>query len=294
MENHKQHMSLHFKKVTIIGVGLIGGSLARVLKAKNLAGRITGAGRSRKSLELALSLGVIDDMADSAGQAVQDADLVVFASPVGMFESLARETGPHLKKGAILTDVGSVKGSVVSLIEAHVPAGVHFVPGHPIAGKEKFGVAEATETLFHGAKCILTPTKKTDKRALDSVKALWTAAGSKVIVMDPDMHDKVFAAVSHMPHVAAFAMMCAVAELNTGTEGYLNFSGAGFRDFTRIAASSPEMWKDICLLNRDNVIGMLDRYMASLSRFREELLAGDEKKLEAHLASASAARRGLG
>lgn len=287
-------MSLYFKKVTIIGVGLIGGSLAKVLKAENLAGQITGAGRSRQSLELALKLGVIDHMAQDAQQAVKDADLVVLASPVGIFETIAREIGPHLKKGAILTDVGSVKGSLVRTIEALTPPGVHFVPAHPIAGKEKFGVAEAAEKLFRGAKCILTPTKKTDEQALTVVKELWTTAGSKVIVMDPDMHDKVFAAVSHMPHVAAFAMMCAVAELNTGTEDYLNFSGAGFRDFTRIAGSSPEMWKDICLLNRDNIIQMMDRYQSALNTFREELLAGDGTKLETHLKASSDARRGLG
>lgn len=286
-------MAIHFNKVTIVGVGLIGGSLAKVLKAENLADQIIGAGRSRQSLELALKLGVIDHIARDAQQAVKDADLVVLASPVGIFETLAREIGSHLKKGAILTDVGSVKGSLVKTIEALTPPGVHFVPGHPIAGKEKFGVAEATEKLFRGAKCILTPTKKTDEQALSTVKKIWTAAGSKVIVMDPDMHDKVFAAVSHMPHVAAFAMMCAVAELNTGTEGYLNFSGAGFRDFTRIAGSSPEMWKDICLLNRDNIIQMMDRYQIALNTFREELLAGDGTKLETHLKASSDARRGL-
>jgi prephenate dehydrogenase len=290
----KQLMAIHFNKVTIVGVGLIGGSLAKVLKAENLAGEIIGAGRSRQSLELALKLGVIDHIAQDARQAVKDADLVVLASPVGIFETTAREIGSLLKKGAILTDVGSVKGSLVRTIEALIPAGVHFVPAHPIAGKEKFGVAEATEKLFRGAKCILTPTKKTNEQALSAVKGIWAAAGSKVIVMDPDMHDKVFAAVSHMPHVAAFAMMCAVAELNTGTEDYLNFSGAGFRDFTRIAGSSPEMWKDICLLNRDNIIQMMDRYQAALNTFREELLAGDGAKLETHLKASSDARRGLG
>jgi len=285
---------IQFNKVTIIGVGLIGGSLARVLKDKNLAGSITGAGRSRETLELALHLGVIDHMGQGSTHAVEGADLVVLASPVGTFEAVMREIGPHLKKGAILTDVGSVKGELVRTIEALLPAGVHFVPGHPIAGKEKFGVAEATGTLFQGAKCILTPTKKTDLAALEAVKDIWVAAGANVLVMAPELHDKIFAAVSHMPHVAAFAMMSAVAELNTGTEDYVNFSGAGFKDFTRIAASSPEIWRDICLLNRDNIIQMLDRYLFSLNRFKRELLAGDGKKLEKHLKTASDARRGLG
>jgi prephenate dehydrogenase len=287
-------LAICFNKVAIIGVGLIGGSLARVLKAKRIAGRIIGAGRSRESLDLALKLGVIDLIDRDAKHAVLDADLVVLASPVGVFETIAREIGPHLKKGAILTDVGSVKGSIVRLIEAHIPSGVHFVPGHPIAGKEKFGVAEAVETLFQKAKCILTPTKKTDPKAIEAVRDVWTATGANVVVMDPDLHDKVFAAVSHMPHVAAYAMMTAVAELHTGTEDYLSFSGAGFRDFTRIAASSPEIWKDICLMNRENIVLMIDRYQAALDRLKQELLSGDGENLEKHLKTASDIRRGLG
>ena len=287
-------MTIHFNKVTIIGVGLIGGSLAKVLKAKGLTRQIVGAGRSRQSLELALTLGVIDQMDLDARQAVRDADLVVLASPVGTFGTIAREIGPYLKKGAILTDVGSVKGSLVKEIEdATHHSDAYFVPGHPIAGKEKFGVAEAMETLFRGATCILTPTKKTNGRALDVVKDVWLAAGAKIIMMDPDIHDKIFAAVSHMPHVAAFAMMCAVADLNTGTENYVKYSGAGFRDFTRIAASSPEMWKDICLINRDNIVQMLDRYQHALNTFKEDLLSGDGLRLEAYLKAASDARRAL-
>lgn len=287
-------MSLHFKNVTIIGVGLIGGSLAKVMKAKGLVDRIIGTGRSRQSLELALKLGVIDHIEMDAKHAVEEADLTILASPVGIFETIVRDIAPHLKQGSILTDVGSVKGSLVKCIDDIVPEGVFFVPAHPIAGKEKFGVAEATETLYQGAKCILTPTKKTDAKALEAVRELWTLAGSRIIIMDPDMHDSVFAAVSHMPHVAAFAMMTAVNELNTGTESYVNYSGAGFRDFTRIAGSSPEMWKDICVLNRDNIVEMLDRYQAALGKFRQELLDKDSSALTKHLESASEARRSLG
>ncbi len=287
-------MPIHFNKVTIIGVGLIGGSLAKVLKTAGLAGEITGSGRSRETLELALRLGVIDHMGRGPIHAVEGADLIVLASPVGTFETVMHEIGPNLKKGAILTDVGSVKGELVRRIEALLPAGVHFVPGHPIAGKEKFGVAEATETLFRGAKCILTPTEKTGSAALDALREVWTIAGANVLIMDPDLHDTIFAAVSHMPHVAAFAMMCAVADLNTGTDNYLNFSGAGFKDFTRIAASSPEIWRDICLMNRDNVVQMLDRFLFSLNRLKRDLTANDAKRFEKHLKIASDARRGLG
>jgi prephenate dehydrogenase len=283
-----------FNNVTIIGVGLIGGSLARVLKAKGLASRITGAGRSRATLEQALKLGVIDRMGSGPVHSVEDADLVVLASPVGTFEKIVGEIGPHLKPGAVLTDVGSVKGALIRKIESAISPGSHYVPAHPIAGREKSGVAESTETLFQGRRCILTPTERTDKRALAAVRDLWSAAGAEVTVMDADLHDKVFAAVSHLPHVAAFAMMCAVTELNTGTEDYVQFSGAGFRDFTRIAGSSPEMWKDICLMNRDNLVEMIDRYLFSLNRFKREIGSRDEKRLEKHLKESSDARKRLG
>ena len=283
-----------FNNVTIIGVGLIGGSLARVLKAKGLAGRITGAGRSRATLEQALKIGVIDRMGQGPTYAVEDADLVVLASPVGTFGKIVQDIGPHLKPGAILTDVGSVKGALISKIESAVPPGAHYVPAHPIAGREKSGVAESTETLFQGRRCILTPTARTDHKALEAVREMWTGAGAEVTVMDANLHDNVFAAVSHLPHVAAFAMMCAVAELNTGTEDYVQFSGAGFRDFTRIAASSPEMWKDICLMNRDNLVQMIDRYLFSLNRFKREISSRDEKRLEKHLKESSDARKRLG
>jgi prephenate dehydrogenase len=285
---------IHFDKVTIIGVGLIGGSLARVLRDRGLAREITGAGRSRESLELGQRLGVLDRVGEGLKPAVEGADLVVLASPVGAFEAAVREIASQLKKGAILTDVGSVKGALVRKIEELLPAGVHYVPGHPIAGKEKFGVAEADASLFRGAKCILTPTEKTDAQALAAVREVWEAAGATVLMMDPDLHDRIFGAVSHLPHVAAFAMICAVAELSTGNDDYMDYSGAGFRDFTRIAASSPEIWRDICLMNRENLIEMIDRYQFALNRIKQELTAGDAARLEKHLRLASETRRGLG
>jgi prephenate dehydrogenase len=287
-------MAVYFNNVTIIGVGLIGGSLARVLKVKGLAREITGAGRSRETLERALKLGVVDHMGQGMSHAVENADLVVLASPVGTFETAVREIGPHLKKGAILTDVGSVKGGLVRAIEALLPPGVSYVPGHPIAGKEKHGVSEATETLFQAANCILTPTEKTDPRALETVKAVWLAAGANVIIMSPDAHDHIFSAVSHLPHAAAYAMVNTVAEFNEGTENYITFSGAGFRDFTRIAASSPEMWRDICLLNGPNIVEMIERYQFSLNRIKKAIKHQDGVKLEKLFRSASVLRRGLG
>jgi prephenate dehydrogenase len=285
---------IHFNNVTIIGVGLIGGSLAKVLKSQDLANEITGAGRGRETLELALRIGVIDRVNQVFSQAVEDADLVVLASPVGAFERIVKEIGPHLKKGAILTDVGSVKGALVKRIEAMLPAGVHYVPGHPIAGKEKHGVAEASGTLFRGAKCILTPTAKTDPKALETVKALWSAAGANVVLMDAEAHDHIFAAVSHLPHAAAFAMVNTVAEFSSGSENYISFSGAGFRDFTRIAASSPEMWRDVCLLNGENICEMIEQYQLALTSIKKAIERQDADKLDALFKSASGLRRGLG
>ncbi len=285
---------IHFKNVTIIGVGLIGGSLARALKAKGLAGSITGAGRSSATLEQARALGVIDRAATDAAAAIGDADLVVLATPVGTFEKIVREIGPRLKRGAVLTDVGSVKGALIGSIEAALAPGAHYVPAHPIAGREKSGVAESTASLFEGRRCILTPTAKTDPAALAAVRELWTAVGAEVDIMDSDLHDSVFAAVSHLPHIAAFAMMSAVSKLKTDTEDYIAFSGAGFRDFTRIAASSPEMWRDICLMNRTNLMPMIDRYLSSLNSFKQAIGAGDAEQLEQQLKAASDARKRLG
>ncbi len=285
---------VHFGEVAIIGVGLIGGSLAKVMKVNGIADRITGAGRGREGLELALRLGVIDRIADSLEEAVGDADLVVLATPVGVFEQITKRIGMVMKPGAILTDVGSVKGEMVNTLESILPGHVRYVPGHPIAGKEKTGVAESSDTLFKNAKCILTPTEKTDRAALDAVRGIWEAAGAKVIIMDPFLHDKVFAAVSHLPHVAAYAMMCAVSDMNTGTDDYLAFSGAGFRDFTRIAASSPEMWRDVCLLNKKNIVHMIERYQFSLSKLKKAIEKADAGTIEKIFKQASDIRKGLG
>ncbi len=288
------NIMIHFNKVTIIGVGLIGGSLAKVLKGMGLAKEITGASRGRATLELALRTSVIDRVSEGLASSVDDADLVVLASPVGAFEHVVTIIGSGLKKGAILTDVGSVKGELVKRIEAMLPAGVHYVPGHPIAGKEKHGVAEASDTLFRGAKCILTPTARTDPKALEAVRALWAAAGANVVLMDADAHDHIFAAVSHLPHEAAFAMVNTVAEFSSGPENYITFSGAGFRDFTRIAASSPEMWRDVCLLNGNNIIEMIEQYQVALDRIKKAIEHKDAGRLDTLFQSASGLRRGLG
>jgi prephenate dehydrogenase len=286
-------MSLFFDKVTIIGVGLIGGSLAKVLKARGLAGEIVGAGRSRETLEKACALGVIDRGEQNLASAVLDADLVVLATPVGTFETITADIAGHLKKGSILSDVGSVKGKLVRAMEKVLPPDVQFVPAHPIAGREKHGVEAATGDLFQGARCIITPTKRTDGEALERVQGLWQAAGMQVVTMDPDRHDHIFAAVSHLPHTAAYAMVSTVAEYSEGETNYINFSGAGFRDFTRIAASSPEMWRDICLLNGKNIVEMIEHYQFSLNRIKKAIKENNPKKLEQLMREASALRRGM-
>lgn len=285
---------VHFKNVTIIGVGLIGGSLARVLKKNGISGAITGSGRSRSHLEKALKLGVIDRIVVDHSEAVKDSDLVVLATPVGTFERIARDIKQALKPGAILTDVGSVKGELVRLLEALLPPHVSYVSAHPIAGKEKYGVSESSGSLFQGARCILTPTDRTEPHALETVRNLWAATGARVMLMDPDTHDRIFAAVSHVPHVAAYAIVNAVAQLNTGTDNYIDFSGAGFKDFTRIAASSPEMWRDICLLNRKNIVEIIERYEASLDEIKVAIKKGNGPAMEKLFGNASEARKRLG
>lgn len=286
-------MSLHFNKVAIIGVGLIGGSLAKVLKAQRLAGEIVGAGRGQETLRKAVQLGVIDRFAESPARAVEGADLVVLATPVGTFEGLVKEFSPQLGQGTIVTDVGSVKGKLARALGKRLPAAVHYVPGHPIAGRERHGVAEADVQLFQGTRCILTPIDRTDEGSLEKISSLWAAAGATVTVMDPDRHDHIFSAVSHLPHAAAYAMVNTVAEYSEGADNYISYSGAGFRDFTRIAASSPEMWRDICLLNGKNIVEMIEHFQFSLTRIKKAIKQNKPEKLEQLFRQASDVRRGM-
>jgi prephenate dehydrogenase len=281
-----------FEKIAILGVGLIGGSLAIVLRQKGLANQIVGYGRRLENLKKAVKLGVIDSFSQDLRETVESADLVVLATPVGDFERLAREMAPVLSKNAIVTDVGSVKGGLVSRLERLLPIG-RFVGAHPIAGKEKTGVDAASAALFVGARCILTPTPKTNPSALESVKTVWEAAGAKLILMDPVQHDQILAAVSHLPHIIAYALVNTVLDVRIQGQEVLSFSAGGFRDFTRIAASSPEMWRDISLLNRDSILDMISEYEKSLSRLKELVRQGDGKGLETEFERAKQAREKL-
>ena len=280
-------MAVHFKQVAIIGVGLIGGSLGMILRRKALADHVVGVGRRVENLKTAVALGAIDRYVADPQEGVRGADLVVLATPVDTYERHLQEWAHCLAPGAIVSDVGSVKGTLVERSETAMPTGVHFVGAHPIAGKEKTGVAAGSDQLFKGARCILTPTTRTDQPALDRVRQLWEEAGSIVLLMDPHLHDQILGAVSHLPHVAAFALMNALAELRDQQVPLLDLaghSGGGLRDTTRIAASSPEMWRDIFLWNRDNVVSYIDRYARALEELKQlikaEDAAGIEKLLE--------------
>lgn len=281
-------MNAMFSRMAVIGVGLLGGSMALAMRHAGLVSRITGAGRSHGNLEKAMELGIIDDFATDPAAAVTGADLVVLALPVGAFEETAGGIAGSLKKGCIVTDVGSVKGALVERLESLMPEGVDFVGAHPIAGGSSSGAAHARSDLFRDAGLVITPTGRTSREALGRVRALWESLGARVSEMDPHEHDRVFAAVSHMPHVAAYALVNAVAE-----SGCIDNSWKGFLDITRIASSPPEVWRDILSLNRDRVLEALKLYEASLSRFRSLLEGADWDGLKKEILKAKEARERL-
>jgi prephenate dehydrogenase len=289
-------MTVHFKQVAIVGVGLIGGSLGMILRRKALADHIVGIGRRVDNLKTAVELGAIDRYVADPKEGVQGADLVILATPVDTYDRHLKEWSHCLAPGAIVSDVGSVKGTLVEQSEAAMPAGVHFVGAHPIAGKEKTGVAAGSDQLFKGARCILTPTKRTDPQALERIRQLWEETGSIVLTMDPHLHDQILGAVSHLPHVAAFALMNALADLRDHRLAALDLaghSGGGLRDTTRIAASSPEMWRDIFLWNRDNLVSYIDGYQRALEEFKQLIKAGDSAGIEKALERAKGEREKL-
>lgn len=289
-------MAVHFKHVAIIGVGLIGGSLGMILRRKGLADSVVGVGRRVENLKLAVELGAIDRYVVDPKEAVREADLVVLATPVDTYERHLKEWATTLRPGTIVSDVGSVKGTLVEGSERLLPKGILFVGAHPIAGKEKTGVAAGSQDLFKGARCILTPTRQTDQQALQSIRELWEATGSIVACMDPYLHDKIFGAVSHLPHVVAFALMNALREVRDHEVPELNLrahSGGGLRDTTRIAASSPEMWRDIFLWNRENLVTLIETYERHLNQLKHLIHSADGAGIEKALEQAKQEREGL-
>ena len=268
------------ERLAIIGVGLIGGSLARILREKGEVGEIVGIGRGEANLKRAVELGVIDRYSFDPSEGVAGADMVFIATPVCTIADITSGLAPHLQPGCIVTDGGSVKGDIVAACEPLMPAGVHFVGGHPIAGTEQSGVDASFSTLYQGRRCIITPTESTDADALAKVVRMWEIAGSEVVMMDIEKHDRVLAAVSHLPHMVAYSLVNAVGGYDRFEESILKYSAGGFRDFTRIASSDPVMWRDIALMNREALLEMMDFFIDHFSRLRAMVDASDAMELE--------------
>jgi cyclohexadieny/prephenate dehydrogenase len=287
-------MSELFPRVALIGIGLIGSSLAHVIRKKKLAGEISGYARSEATRAKALELGLVDEIYPTAAEAVAGADLIILCSPVGTYGELAAEIGPALKQGAILTDVGSVKAAVVKDVLPHVPAGVHFIPGHPIAGTEQSGPESGFAELFINRWCILTPLTDADAAAVDRLADFWRACGSNVDLMSPEHHDLVLAITSHLPHLIAYNIVSTAADLEEVTSSeVIKYSAGGFRDFTRIAASDPTMWRDVFLNNKEAVLEMLGRFSEDLSALQRAIRWGDGDTLFNLFARSRQIRRGI-
>lgn len=280
-----------FNTVAILGVGLLGGSFGLALRARGLCRTIAGYSRTPGTLRKAADRGIIDTLAQDPAAACRGADLVLVAAPVGSFLGLIEQARGGLGTDAIVTDVGSVKGRLVSEMEAAMPEGVRFVGSHPIAGSDRSGVEYADAGLFDGARCIVTPTAKTDAAARDAVAGLWRRLGSEVVFLSPEEHDRIYCAVSHLPHLVAYAVMNAVFRIDPAS---LGFAGSGFRDLTRIAASSPELWTDISLMNRENLLAQITAFEQAVGEIKALLTRNDREGLLASLAQAQQLRETLG
>ena len=283
-----------FNRLALIGVGLIGSSIARAARAQGAAGSIVATARSPATRKRVVELGLADQVAETNAAAVEGADLVIVSIPVGACGPVAAEIGPHLKAGAIVSDVGSVKGSVVRDMAPHLPKNVHFVPAHPVAGTEYSGPDAGFAELFVNRWCILTPPQGTDPAATEKLAAFWRLLGANVETMAPDHHDLVLAVTSHLPHLIAYTIVGTADELQTVTRSeVLKFSAGGFRDFTRIAASDPTMWRDVFLANKDAVLEMLGRFNEDISLLTKAIRNGDGAALFEHFARTRAIRKGI-
>lgn len=283
-----------FQRVVIIGFGLIGSSLARAIAENNLAGEIVCVDPSEEVCADVRELNLAAMATTDAGQGVQGADLVVLCAPVGSYAAIGKAIAPHLKPGAIVSDVGSVKGEVMATLGPELPAHVHFVPGHPIAGGEKSGPRAGNGSIFRDRWFVLTPPDDVDPDAIAKVSALWSAIGMTVVRMGAAQHDRVLAITSHLPHLIAFTVVHTATELESDMQGeVIKFSAGGFRDFTRIAASDPVMWRDIFLTNKDAVLEMIQRFTDDLTNLEKAIRSGDGETLEKTFAQARTVRRGV-
>jgi len=283
-----------YDRVALIGLGLIASSMYWAIKRAGLAGEVTGYARSDETRATAREIGLCDRVCDSAAQAVEGADLVVLCVPVGVMGQVAQDISASLKPGATLTDVGSVKRSVIEAVSPHIPEGVHFIPGHPMAGTEHSGPRSGFAELFDNRWCLLVPVEGSEQAAVDRLKSLWKAMGANVEVMEADHHDLVCAVTSHAPHLIAYTMVGVADDLRRVTDNeVIKFSAAGFRDFTRIAASDPTMWRDVFLTNKDATLEILGRFTEELFSLQRAIRTGDGDFLHDYFTRTRAIRRGI-
>lgn len=269
-----------YERIALIGIGLIGSSLARVIRREGLAKHIVVSTRSAGTLQRARELDLGDSYFTDAGEAVKDADLVIVSVPVGSSGAVAEQIAPYLKPGAVVTDAGSTKRSVIEQMQPHIPEGVHFIPAHPIAGTEKSGPDAGFAELFEGRWWIVTPPAGTDEAQIEKLTRFWEACGSKVDRMDAEHHDLVLAIVSHLPHLIAYNIVGTADDLELMKKSeVIKYSASGFRDFTRLAASDPTMWRDVCLHNKDAILEMLARFSEDLAALQRLIRWGDGEGL---------------
>ena len=287
-------MTKVYDRVALIGLGLIASSMFWAIKRAGLAGEVTGFARSAETRNTARRIGLCDRVCDTVQDAVRDADLVVLCVPVGAMGSVARDIAPVLKSGATISDVGSVKRSVIDAVAPHLPADVHFIPAHPLAGTEHSGPESGFATLFDNRWCLLVPMPETDADAVQRLRDFWVGIGSNVDEMDPDHHDLVLAVTSHTPHLIAYTMVGVADDLGRVTDSeVIKYSAAGFRDFTRIAASDPTMWRDVFLTNKDATLEILGRFTEELFALQRAIRTGDGEMLHDYFTRTRSIRRGI-
>lgn len=283
-----------FERVALIGIGLIGSSISLAARKQGLAQTIVGHTKSSESTKLALELGLTDEMFPSPEEAVENADLVILCTPVGTFEIIAEKIGPRLKPGSTITDVGSVKGFVIEKVTRHIPDGVHFIPSHPLAGTEYSGPTAGFAELFENRWCLITPLKNSDPDKIAELSKFWQALGSKVELMDPEHHDTVLAVTSHVPHLIAYTMVGTADHLHRiNNSEVIQYSAAGFRDFTRIAASDPTMWRDVFLTNKEATLDILGRFTEELFALQRLIRTGDGQELFDYFQKTRSIRQGI-
>ncbi|WP_333714023.1 prephenate/arogenate dehydrogenase family protein [Yoonia sp.] len=287
-------MAQLYDRVALIGLGLIASSMFYAMRRAGLAGEVVGYARSADTRAIAREIGLCDRVVESAAEAVKDADLVVLCVPVGAMESVAREIGPALKAGATVSDVGSVKAAVIAAVAPYLPAGVHFVPAHPLAGTEHSGPRSGFAELFDNRYTIIVPVAESDTAAVKRLEELWQGMGALTEVMDAEHHDRVLAVTSHTPHLIAYTMVGVADDLRRVTDSeVIKFSAAGFRDFTRIAASDPTMWRDVFLNNKEATLEILGRFTEELFALQRAIRRGDGDHLHAYFTRTRAIRRGI-